>query len=110
IDPNVQTRRDRVLPRPWSWVRQVHGDRVVAVNGAGGVAGDVGDGLVAANPGCALAILTADCAPIALIGDNGVYGAAHGGWRGLLEGIVERTVDRMREAGAASVRAGPGAG
>jgi hypothetical protein len=69
------------------------------------------DGLVTAVPGLALGILTADCAPI-LFEDAaaGVIGAAHGGWRGALGGIVEATLDRMEALGAerGRIRAGIG--
>jgi purine-nucleoside/S-methyl-5'-thioadenosine phosphorylase / adenosine deaminase len=69
------------------------------------------DGLVAGSCGIALGILTADCAPI-LFEDAAaeVIGAAHGGWRGALGGIVEATLDRMEALGAkrARIRAGIG--
>jgi YfiH family protein len=59
------------------------------------------DGLVTAVPGVALSVLTADCAPV-LMHDPvaGVIGAAHGGWRGALYGIIEATIGRMLAVGA----------
>jgi YfiH family protein len=59
------------------------------------------DGLVTRVPGLALGILTADCAPI-LFHDPfaEVVGAAHGGWRGALGGIVEATLRQMEAIGA----------
>ena len=59
------------------------------------------DGLVSAVPGVALGVLTADCAPV-LMHDAvaGVIGAAHGGWRGALGGIIEATIGRMVALGA----------
>ena len=69
------------------------------------------DGLVASVSGIALGILSADCAPI-LFADAiaNVIGAAHGGWRGALGGIIEATLDRMEALGAkrARIRAGIG--
>jgi YfiH family protein len=59
------------------------------------------DGMVTRIPGIALGILTADCAPILFADPVGkVIGAAHGGWRGALAGIVEATVARMEAIGA----------
>jgi len=92
-----------VLDRPWSWLRQVHGDAVVLVASPGAGAGAEGDGLVSSAPGTALAVFTADCAPIALTSAEGVIGVAHAGWRGLVAGIVERTADRMRALGAGEI-------
>jgi hypothetical protein len=43
-----------------------------------------------------LAILTADCAPVALVGP-GVVGAVHAGWRGLAAGVVEAAVAQVAE-------------
>ncbi|MGH7100267.1 MAG: peptidoglycan editing factor PgeF [Stellaceae bacterium] len=69
------------------------------------------DGLVTRVPGIALGILTADCAPI-LFADPavGVIGAAHAGWRGALAGVLEATLVRMEELGAARERIRAGIG
>ena len=57
--------------------------------------------MVTPTPGIALAILTADCLPV-LFADNetGVIGAAHAGWKGALNGILESTVAAMQGLGA----------
>ncbi len=69
------------------------------------------DGLVTGGSGIVLGILTADCAPV-LFEDAvaRIIGAAHGGWRGALGGIIEATLDRMEVLGAerARIRAGIG--
>lgn len=59
------------------------------------------DAMVTDQPGLALAILTADCQPV-LFSDPiaGVIGAAHAGWRGALDGILENTLDKMETLGA----------
>jgi YfiH family protein len=57
--------------------------------------------LVTTAPGLALGILTADCAPV-LLADRaaGVIGAAHAGWRGAIDGVLEATIDAMVGLGA----------
>ncbi|MBF9046229.1 peptidoglycan editing factor PgeF [Rhodobacterales bacterium LSUCC0031] len=59
------------------------------------------DALVTNTHGLALAILTADCQPV-LFADRaaGVIGAAHAGWRGALDGVLEATIDQMITLGA----------
>lgn len=59
------------------------------------------DALVTATPGLALSILSADCQPV-LFHDpvSGVIGAAHAGWRGALDGVLEATLDAMEALGA----------
>jgi len=50
-------------------------------------------------------VLAADCAPILLHDPVArVIGAAHGGWRGALGGIVDATIARMAELGASHSR------
>ena len=60
------------------------------------------DALVTATPGLALGVLAADCGPILFASDNGhVIGAAHAGWKGALNGIIESTIAAMEGLGAA---------
>lgn len=59
------------------------------------------DAMVTTQPGVALGILTADCAPVLFAdADAGVIGAAHAGWKGALGGVLEATLEKMTEAGA----------
>jgi hypothetical protein len=89
-------------------LRQIHGADVAVVDEPGGATGEVGDAAVSKAPGVALAILTADCAPVAFASPEGVIGVAHAGWRGLLAGVVEETVAAMRGLGASTVYAALG--
>ncbi|WP_342078535.1 peptidoglycan editing factor PgeF [Yoonia sp. SS1-5] len=59
------------------------------------------DALVTATPGLVLSVLTADCQPV-LFADRkaGVIGAAHAGWQGALNGILDATVTQMEAIGA----------
>jgi YfiH family protein len=81
---------------------QVHGTVALAVSApwdAG--ARPEADALVTATPGLAIAVGTADCAPV-LFADPvaRVIGAAHAGWRGALAGVLEATVAAMEALGA----------
>jgi len=62
------------------------------------------DALVTTRPGIALGILTADCAPVLLAGATRsgapVIGAAHAGWRGAVDGILQSTIAAMKDCGA----------
>ncbi|MEK9641111.1 MAG: peptidoglycan editing factor PgeF [Paracoccaceae bacterium] len=59
------------------------------------------DALVTAIPGLGLSVLSADCQPV-LFADHksGVIAAAHAGWRGALDGVLEATVSEMERLGA----------
>jgi hypothetical protein len=79
---------------------QVHSPDVVTV---GEFSGDRphADGQVTDKPGIVLGILTADCGPVLFAdGDAGVIGAAHAGWKGAFDGVLENTIDAMLRLGA----------
>jgi hypothetical protein len=101
----VAPTRARVLDLPWTWLDQVHGAEVVEVEYPGDRAGAAADAAVTTCSGVALAIHTADCAPVALIAREGVVGAVHAGWRSIGAGLIEATVERMRSLGAGELRA-----
>ncbi len=81
-------------------VHQVHSPDVATVTGPLKEKPKA-DAIVTATPGVALGILTADCQPV-LFSDPvaGVIGAAHAGWRGARDGVLERTLDAMEALGA----------
>ena len=93
-----------VTPDHLVTVNQVHSPDVVTVT-APLAERPRADAMVTATPGLALAILTADCQPV-LFSDPaaGVVGAAHAGWRGLRDGVLEATVDAMVRLGAVRTR------
>lgn len=102
--PALDARRDAICPFPWTWLRQVHGNRVVTVTRPGEWAGEEADAAVTVVAGACLAVHTADCAPVLFRSQDGrVIGAAHAGWRGLYDGVVESTVAAMQALGATEI-------
>jgi YfiH family protein len=99
-----------VRPANLRAVEQVHSAR--AVTGAQAAAlRERADALVTDRPEEVLTILTADCQPVLFHdAEAGVIGAAHAGWRGALDGVLEATVDAMEALGArrATIRAAIG--
>lgn len=89
-------------------VHQVHSADVAVVTEPQTGEAPKADALVTDRAGLALVILTADCQPVLLADrDAGVIGAAHAGWRGAIDGILENTVEAMVGLGAsrANIRA-----
>ena len=85
------------------WLEQVHGCEVLTAGTAEG--GDAppcpADAAVSDVPGPVCAVLTADCLPLLLCDrDGSVVAAVHAGWRGLLHGVIEAAVARMRRPSA----------
>ena len=81
-------------------VNQVHSADVVVVT-APLADRPRADAMVTATPGLALAVLTADCQPVLFADPQAqVVGAAHAGWRGARDGVLEATVEAMEALGA----------
>lgn len=102
-----------------SMARQVHGALVRPVGGdddrdlfTGGLRGwPEGDALTTRQPGRALVVLGADCLPVLLWRrDIAAAGAAHAGWRGLVDGVLEAAVAALGDPARTGAAVGPGIG
>lgn len=82
-------------------LHQVHSADVLAVTAPFIGERPRADAMVTATPGLALGILTADCQPVLFADPKAaVIGAAHAGWRGARDGILEAVLDAMENLGA----------
>jgi YfiH family protein len=81
-------------PSAWVWLRQVHG-RIVVTADRAPVSPPEADAAVTTELGLPLVVLTADCAPIALVAP-GAVGVVHAGWPGLETGVIEAAVGALR--------------
>jgi YfiH family protein len=89
-----------VAPEQLTGVHQVHSARAIVVDAPLSESVQA-DAIVTDRPGLAVSVLTADCQPVLLADrSNGVVAAAHAGWRGTLDGVLEATVDAMESLGA----------
>jgi YfiH family protein len=79
------------------FMNQVHGNDVVEVD-EGSINQITADAIITRQRGLPLAVLSADCLPILIKGEN-IVGAIHAGRKGILNGIIERTITKMRELG-----------
>lgn len=79
------------LPAEPLWMTQVHGVEVL------GAEGECADARIVGRPGQVAVVMTADCLPVLFCDRQGrEVAAAHAGWRGLVAGILEKTVARMQ--------------
>ncbi len=90
------------LPDSPHWLRQVHGVDILRFDDAPKRSGDyhqdepVADASVTSQKNIVLSILTADCLPALFCNSDGSeVAAAHAGWRGLANGVLENTVRAM---------------
>lgn len=100
-DPDAVARNRRVLMEAAGvsrvqWLTQVHGTRVLEATAATVPEAPEADAAWTRERGLAVAVLTADCVPIALCDRAASVAAiAHGGWRGLVDGVLAGVVGAM---------------
>ncbi|SMF22393.1 peptidoglycan editing factor PgeF [Pseudogulbenkiania subflava] len=99
VSLNRETLR-RFVPEEPAWLSQVHGTCVVDAAQVAETPVEA-DASFSRTPDTVCVIMTADCLPVLLTSrDGSVVGAAHAGWRGLCDGVIEATVNAMNEPAA----------
>ncbi|MBX2813127.1 MAG: peptidoglycan editing factor PgeF [Myxococcales bacterium] len=95
-------------PQTLGEITQIHGINVVKATWATLQSGELrqtnADALWTSEPGLAVAVTTADCAPILLValapgGQPKAVAAIHAGWRSAVMGIVHHTIRSLVDAG-----------
>ncbi len=79
-------------------LRQCHSDGVVCLDRlVPGTPPAEGDALITHRSGLLLAVQVADCLPVLIVDrSKRILAAVHAGWRGILAGVVPRTLERMQ--------------
>lgn len=82
------------LPSEPVWLRQIHSSRGIEFEAADN--NTEADAIIARKPGEICLVQTADCLPV-LICDRqgGCVAAVHGGWRGLQQNIIAKTIEAL---------------
>lgn len=107
LPASVRSNRNRLrqaLPSDVTiqWLKQVHGTRVAVprpfhADQHARLGVQTADACYVDQPAVAAAVLTADCLPVLFVSRDGQQvAAAHAGWRGLLNGVLEETVKTFR--------------
>lgn len=82
--------------------KQVHSKNISICTEAGNITDT--DGIITNNKDLVLSIQVADCIPIYLYDDqNQNIGLVHAGWRGLIAGIIENSIEKMKNLDAKSI-------
>ena len=88
-------KKDLRLPGDPRWLEQVHGATVLSLSNMP-LADNTADVAYTNETGVICAVLTADCLPVTFCDQAGKHIAvAHAGWRGLVSGVIENTLQTM---------------
>ncbi|MFN3494200.1 MAG: peptidoglycan editing factor PgeF [Hydrogenophaga sp.] len=103
VRANRERLGERLAPNRPVFLQQVHGTAVVRLDRTT-ADGTQADGCVTmAGSGAAATIMVADCLPVLFALASGeAVAAAHAGWRGLANGVLENTVKALRRGTGAS--------
>lgn len=88
---NRQRLTEGVLPAMPQWLNQVHGHAVARLPADEALPN--ADAAITRESGVVCAVMTADCLPVLFCSNDGSeVAAAHAGWRGLCNGVLEQTL------------------
>jgi len=112
VESSVLTNRKRLaqlLPSEPCWLKQVHGIEVVPADGR--FQGQAADASFTREINHVSCVMTADCLPVLFCNTKGTQvAAAHAGWRGLLDGVLEATLNTFDEGDQIMAWLGPAIG
>ncbi|HMT03392.1 MAG TPA: peptidoglycan editing factor PgeF [Burkholderiales bacterium] len=87
----------KYLPSEPFWLNQTHNNYVINLDNVESNSNLIFDASITSVRNKVCAILTADCLPILLTNKKGTFVAAiHAGWRGLLNNIIENTINMLK--------------
>lgn len=90
----MHNRASLAVPNPPQWLEQVHSSKTVLLPNDDIIPKADSAYTLATNTVCA--VMTADCLPLLITNKEGTCVAAvHAGWRGLCDGIIENTINKL---------------
>jgi polyphenol oxidase len=94
LENRARFEQDINTPNPIQWLTQTHSTDCIILPQTNNELN--ADASITSQPNTVAAVLTADCLPLLLCNLQGSEVAAvHAGWRGLLNGIIQNTINTM---------------
>lgn len=107
----VELVAELALPADPIWLDQVHGVDVLELDQSNKQTIHQADASLSRTQGQVCAVLTADCLPVLLCKQDGsAVAAVHAGWRGLLSGVIEKTIAALGDTEQILAWLGPAIG
>ncbi|MEZ8144439.1 hypothetical protein A1OO_11640 [Enterovibrio norvegicus FF-33] len=99
------------MPSAPSWLNQIHGTGVVTLPLTSTLQVPDADASFTAEMGQVCVVMTADCLPVLFCSKDGAQvAAAHAGWRGLVNGVLEETLAQFSDPKNVMAWLGPAIG
>ena len=96
VEKNRQMLAQKLNIKQPVWLKQVHG--VEVINATTAKHHDEADAVYTDRADTVCAVMTADCLPLLFCNQQASkVAAAHAGWRGLADGVIESTVETLQE-------------
>ena len=96
---NLEIIKKKFKVKNLNLLKQIHSNKVLHLkNNNNNLRIGVADGIFTSLTNNLIGILTADCAPIIVLGKK-YFGIIHAGWKGLINGIIENTVMKFNSLG-----------
>ena len=92
----LKENQSRIRDGEWNWLSQEHGTEIIWLDGNKGASGIRGDALATSSFQKVIAITVADCLPLLLIEESGILSLIHLGWRGIEQGLLEKSIQLIK--------------
>ena len=77
---------------------QTHSNKVIEIKKNNYKKKIIADAMITKMTGVAIGVLTADCVPVIIYdAENKIIGCIHAGWKGAFSGIIENTINMLKE-------------
>ncbi len=94
---NIASKKLNLGGKKLKFINQIHSNKTYFINNKNYMKKFYGDGLITNEKNIALAVLTADCAPVFIFDINqNIICCIHSGWKGSLSNIIEKSVKIIR--------------
>ena len=96
-DKALEKNQSRLHVGEWNWLSQEHGTEIVWLATNERASGVKGDALITASKQKVISVTVADCLPLLLVEESGIMGLLHLGWRGIEQGLLEKSIQTIRK-------------
>ena len=92
----LKENQSRIRDSEWNWLSQEHGTGIIWLDENKRASGVRGDALATSSAQKVISITVADCLPLLLVEGSGILSLIHLGWRGIEQGLLEKSIQLIK--------------